>query len=467
MIKNKKVRLCLLLLLLLVDRTWAVTFETAMAYYSGEKYEQAHEAFVELASIGNERAQFNLGVMYARGEYVQQDFVESAAWLMLSNDTVTKDSTEKVLTIVSGKLDEAGREQAQTRFQELLASYGHDTVQSRYFPEAALDENGVFQRAKLVVQKVPKFPRLRKVVPGIVDVQYTIAADGSARNIIVLVASNDKFKEAALESVRALQFKPATVNGEPTTEFGRRMRYNFTVGNSKVDLDYLNEFVEPLKQDAIIGGAREKYSYAYTLGMLDSMTGQLKGSEKVSLDPASDWFQKAAQDGSAMAKFELGLDLSYGKQCLADSKKSYFWLEQAADDGVLDAKMFLGLELLNGGHFAKDVSRGMALLEEAAKGNYAHAKLALAWIYATHPDKTVRDVTQASAHLKTFNSDDYLDKLSVYETEAVVYALNGDSKAARKALDKAMAYRHEYELPAGLTADIMAALDAGKVYTSL
>ncbi|WP_028884951.1 energy transducer TonB [Teredinibacter turnerae] len=443
---------------------FAVTFEQAMTYYGNKQFEQAYGAFEELAALGNERAQLNVGVMYARGEFVERDFVESAAWLKLSNDTLRNDSATKILKIISAKLSEEDQSTANARYKKLSKKYGREALDQRLFPESAIDEVSDFVGAEPLRKRVPKFPRMTLMVPGIVDVQYSVAIDGTVRNITILRATENVFRKNTIEAVRYNLYKPAAINGKSIPEFGRRMRFNYALHGSKLDADGLQGVVAPIREKAEQGGGLDKYLYAYTLTMLRSVVGGLEDSEGASLDPAADWFKKAAQDGNRLAKFELGLDLSYGKQCRADSKKSYFWLEQAADEGVMDAQVFLGSELLHGGRFEKDVDKGLQMLARAADGGYDDAILKLAWIMATHPDANVRDPQKALAYLNRFNNDDYIDELTVFETQAVVYALTGKNADAKKALKKAMKYRKKYELPDGISGDIAKAFDAGKPY---
>lgn len=443
---------------------FAVTFEQAMTYYVNKQYEQAYGAFEELAALGNERAQLNLGVMYARGEFVERDFNESAAWLKLSNATLRNDSATKILKIISAKLSEEDQSTANARYKELSVKYGREAVNQRLFPESAIDEVSEFAEAVPLKKRRPKFPRMELYVPGIVDIQYSIATDGTVRNITVLNATENVFARSSIEAIRHNLFKPATINGKPVPESGRRARFNYTLSGDKLNAKGLQTVVDPLREKAEQGGGLDKYLYAYTLSILKSAVGVLDDSEGASLDPSADWFKKAAQDGNRLAKFELGLDLSYGKQCRADSKKSYFWLEQAADEGVMDAQVFLGSELLHGGRFEKDVDKGLEMLTRAADDGYDDAILKLAWIMATHPDVNIRDPQKALAYLNRFNNDDYIDELTVFETQAVVYALTGKNAEAKKALKKAMKYRKKYELPDGITGDIAKAFDAGKPY---
>ncbi|MDJ0655156.1 MAG: hypothetical protein QNJ40_13425 [Xanthomonadales bacterium] len=59
-------------------------FDVGMAAYRAKDFKTAFQAFHDVAIQGNEIAQFNLGVMYYRGEGVDRDLVRALAWVDLS-----------------------------------------------------------------------------------------------------------------------------------------------------------------------------------------------------------------------------------------------------------------------------------------------------------------------------------------------------------------------------------------------
>ena len=61
----------------------SANFDSAFKLYEKGKYAEAFYAFKNLAYIGDKSSQFNLGVMYFRGEHVQSDPVEAYAWMSL------------------------------------------------------------------------------------------------------------------------------------------------------------------------------------------------------------------------------------------------------------------------------------------------------------------------------------------------------------------------------------------------
>ena len=59
-------------------------FDAGMAAYRAHDFKQAFEEFYQEALEGHETAQFNLGVLYYRGEGTERDVVKAFSWIELS-----------------------------------------------------------------------------------------------------------------------------------------------------------------------------------------------------------------------------------------------------------------------------------------------------------------------------------------------------------------------------------------------
>ena len=73
-----------IVLSVLVCPTAMADFDAGMAAYRARNYEQAFEEFYKDAVEGHETAQFNVGVLYYRGEGIQRDLVKAFGWIELS-----------------------------------------------------------------------------------------------------------------------------------------------------------------------------------------------------------------------------------------------------------------------------------------------------------------------------------------------------------------------------------------------
>ena len=65
---------------LIANMDSATVFERCKLYYSSENYTEAFKCFQKVAEQGNADAQSRLGLMYANGLGVKQDFLKAAEW---------------------------------------------------------------------------------------------------------------------------------------------------------------------------------------------------------------------------------------------------------------------------------------------------------------------------------------------------------------------------------------------------
>lgn len=82
-------RLAAVSVTLLLCASWAARadagqFEDASAAYERGDYATAHRLITPLAEQGNAKAQYNLGVMYHKGEGVPQDYNETMKWFRMA-----------------------------------------------------------------------------------------------------------------------------------------------------------------------------------------------------------------------------------------------------------------------------------------------------------------------------------------------------------------------------------------------
>jgi hypothetical protein len=83
-------------------QTNAQRYSAAMDLYNHGKFSEARSAFEDLAQRDSAEAKVYLGVMYAKGQGVPQDYVEAQKWFILAGDPGNKDreAMQKGLTPV-------------------------------------------------------------------------------------------------------------------------------------------------------------------------------------------------------------------------------------------------------------------------------------------------------------------------------------------------------------------------------
>ena len=106
---------------------WA-DFNDASDAYANKNYQQAFNEFYRLAQLGNKRAQFNLGVMYLNGEFVEQDKFKAYAWGKLSEHTERPEFSQISQTLEKAfNTDELVK--AENVFKKIKTDFGDEQIQ--------------------------------------------------------------------------------------------------------------------------------------------------------------------------------------------------------------------------------------------------------------------------------------------------------------------------------------------------
>jgi len=108
----KKLLLILVLAVMCSSVTRADNFDDAYSAYNKGNYTQAIELFRPLATQGSILAQYNLGVKYAKGEGVLQDYVRAHMWFNLAASKGDKGGRES-REIVAKKMTPSKISEAQ------------------------------------------------------------------------------------------------------------------------------------------------------------------------------------------------------------------------------------------------------------------------------------------------------------------------------------------------------------------
>ena len=87
-------------------------FQDGFDAYDRKDYKTAYKLWLPLAEQGNAKAQYNLGVMYGKGQGVPQDYKEAVKWWNLSGSNGFKDAVTN-RNIVEKKMSKQKIENAQ------------------------------------------------------------------------------------------------------------------------------------------------------------------------------------------------------------------------------------------------------------------------------------------------------------------------------------------------------------------
>ena len=97
--------------------------ERGLNFYSQARFEDAYPLIWSAARRGLKKAQYTLGLMYVKGEFVEQDLVKGAAWLGVSTETRVAEWVDTFHSITSA-LDETQRTAARDKLGKYIEYYG-------------------------------------------------------------------------------------------------------------------------------------------------------------------------------------------------------------------------------------------------------------------------------------------------------------------------------------------------------
>jgi TonB family protein len=419
-------------LLVVTAPAWADLYSATVAYEKHD-YKAAFEQFEELAELGQPQAQYDLAVLYVRGEGVELSSTYGHAWASLAGKNGEQKGTalaaelEPKLTPASLKLS-----------ADIQAQYSQSALNSRLLPHLLRDsEYEDRDPVKPFKPFVPAYPRDAQLrgVQGEVFVEFTVAPDGHPRIPRILYAVPTGFFEPTVrESVMRSVFLPARIRGVPEST-SVNMFYNFVVPSASIrDYGNLERRVRETKTKAESGDPSAQMLY----GMMVAGLPQLHQTYAQALP----WFLKAAQAGAPYAQYQIGTGLLQGRGCQCEPNKGEIWLEKAAQADQPDAQVSLAEYLLKDRSNHEAVSGAIVWLERAAKQGNSSAKLFLAAILAADPSAELRNPGRA---LSLTDELDHVYKHdpSLWEIRAAANAVRGDYKSAEKAQSEALAEAKE------------------------
>lgn len=431
--------LFLLLAVLFAGPAAADLISASSAYKKGD-YETAFKAFRELAELGQPLAQFNLAVMYARGEGVRESEIYAYAWATLA----AENGMEKAKTFADSlrpRLALApGSEQVAA---DIEAQYGHTVLDQRLMPKISASESSdIADRARChpLHTYVPPYPAdaQQRSIQGNVYVEFSVMPDGRSRNPRIIYAMPEGMFEAAVrDSLLRSEYTPGGSGSKPAQ---CTMFYNFEIpGVRKEDYPMLQKFVNDTLAHAQSGDPNAQMVY----GMLLAGLPQLNKPRSQALP----WFLKSAQAGTPIAQFQVGYSLLKGWGCNCEENKGLDWLRRAAQGGQADAEVTLAMYALRGTPDEGRLRQAKLWLEQAAASGNHDGQLYLAALLAAAPGDEVRDPKRALVLLdKVFRG--VRDDPAAFEIRAAAQASSGQFNDAVKSQSKAisMAQRLKWDL---------------------
>ncbi len=427
---------------LLCQLAWA-DFSDATDAYANKKYEQAFNEFHRLAQLGNKRAQFNLGVMYLNGEFVEQDVFKAFAWGKLSEHSEKPEFSQIRLTL-NNKLSAAELAQAQKAYKSIKDAYGDEHIYAKLSPivyqisdDKTKSKNKPEYKLNIIKRNPPRYPKeaLEKLIQGWNTVGFEIHPDGTARNPYVIDAyPENTFENETLKAVLNFKFevvfkpqvKPYITHGRQTIEYSLEN----TANASKLRRLY-DERLQQLREYADQGSAHAQYIYA-----IAASSNLINKDNKMPQEEVNQWLLKSAQNGHVEAQYHLGKNILRGKGCKIEKQKGIDWIVYAAEQGHPRSSRTAYSLLTKHKNLNNTDKPAEYWLKQAADNGDADAQIDYAEFLVDQENVEFDDLILARQLLE--KQSDLRDKsVKWYQISARIYQHQGDVKKAQKQQKKA------------------------------
>jgi TonB family protein len=404
-------RALLLLLAALLCAPARADLVTAQVAYHKADYERAFKAYRELAELGQPVAQYNLAIMYAKGQGVRQSELNAYAWATLAAEGGYAGGKSLAEELRPGLAP--GSEKIA---EDIRAPFSRAALDARLMPKVEENEGA---QARCVPFKRPNvsYPADAdfKGIQGDVFVEFVVMPDGSTRNPRILYAvPTGIFESTVRAAVLRTQYR---AGDEGSKVIHCHVMYRFTTpGRSAADYPNLQAFLGATREKAEAGDAGAELMY----GMLLAGLPQL-GERRSEAVP---WFLKAAQAGSPSGQYMLGSSLLLGMGCHCEENKAQVWLRKAAEADQSNAQVTLAAYALRGTPDAANTRlAGLWLERAAATGDHDGRYYLSALLAATAVDE-LRDPKRALSLLDKVRVD-VSGNPTAFEIRAAAQAASG------------------------------------------
>ena len=397
------------------------------AYAKGD-YAKAFADFRELAQLGQPTAQYDLAVMYAKGQGTRQSEIYAYAWASLAASNGLEKAKGLAESLRPGLAP--GSEQIAA---DIEAQYGNAILDARLNPKIV--ENVSEQENKRfchwVHAEFPTYPvdARRRGAEGEVYVEFSVMPDGRSRNPRIIYALPQGFFETTVRAALLHSEFGHGLAGEGPAQCTTFYRFTLT-GVTASDYPTLQRYVDDTLAKAKGGDPQAQMLY----GMLLVGLPQLNKPRSSALP----WFLKSAQAGIPVAQYQVGYSLLKGWGCNCEENKGLDWLRRAAQGGQPDAEVTLAMYALKGTPDEERSRQAKLWLEQAAASGSHDGKLYLAALLAAAPDTAARDPRRALSLLdQVFRGVN--DDPTAFEIRAAAQASAGQFEDAVKSERKALA----------------------------
>lgn len=384
-------------------------FTAQLAYHKGD-YEHAFKDYRDLAELGQPLAQYNVAVMYAKGQGVRQSDINAYAWATLA--AAGGDPRGQALADELRPDLAPGSEQIAA---DIAAPFSRKNLDAKLLPRITGGEDS--QACKLHERPSISYPwdAANKGIQGNVFMQFVVMADGTTRTPRVLLSFPvGVFDGTVRHAVLGMHYAARPPEAPPAH---CEVMFRFTTGNAAGDYPKLQMFVSDTHKKAEQGDVESEFMY----GLLLSGVPQLGHKSQDALP----WFLKAAQSGYRQAQYEIGSSLLVGRGCQCEENKALLWLSRAAEADQPNAQVTLAQLALRGAPDAADMKRAKLWLERAVARGDHDGMVYLSALLAAAPVPEFRDPARALSLLDKVSKDLGGDPIE-FEIRAAAQAAAGN-----------------------------------------
>ena len=396
-------------------------YEKALDAYNEKDYETALRRFIKSADNGNVNAMFRIGVIYLKGEGVDEDIVEAGKWFLKAAELGEPTSQYNVgamyLDGIKGGVEkneeeaakwflksaENGFHLAQMKVGEIyydgLCGIKKDITEAVKWFQKAADNGNADAKVKLGLMYKNGQNGMEQNDKKAFNLFNQAAEEGNAEGAFQLAEyfALDKCGDEAIgfgggasenidRNVRteilvkyaAFWYKKAADQGHAEASF----KFSRCIPMSQDLKKEYGDVREKYEQAAKDKGCLEAFFYGYVGGInLNSTT-----VKAVQNNPLFGWLKDKAEKGDSNCMFWFGLTYAF----CGDFEEADNWLTKAAEKGVAAAQDYLGQKFEFGGILSLDYSKQKCEKDEkeavkwymkAAEQNYLPAQFHLARCY--------------------------------------------------------------------------------------
>ena len=413
----------------------------AQNYFDQKDYVQSFKEYQKLAQLGNVRAQYNVGIMFFKGQGVEKNTLDAYAWLMVAE--AIDPEVKQFLKLVEKDLNPEDFAAAKANGSNLTKLYGYKQSETLLGPveKEAISQQGTqksyiwFKTRKSSLKKVDYPQRaLKKSGRGWVDLSYNIYPDGSVRDInITHQYPHELFAPSAIDFISKQNYDAYQGNSKITLEHEFYTSYRIKYGiygisfiNSK-----MKRKIADLLKTALSGSHEAQYQYTnlyYTI---------LNNGGGVSEKTINKWLFRSAQFGLADAQFRLGENIYYGQSCKQDRQKGLDWILRAAQKNNIEAQ-YLAYHLLRNSDL-HNISGKTAQywLKKSAENGSLIGQIKYAKYISRKENSTFTDIDLAFKHLDNY-AKHIAQTADWHQTRALLFSKTSKPSEAEKAITKAI-----------------------------